>query len=78
MTDQPTTPTVPDALGVLFGQEEYQWVETFRLRGRTYTLTTGCTTTREGSATVPVFNSAGHRTMITVRSTDRVEVLTRR
>lgn len=73
-------PQPADALDLLFGQDaRFHWVARFSLRGRTYTLgAPGGTTMNSDRAIVPVWNAAGHITKVTVRATDRLQVLSRR
>lgn len=72
-------PTKPDALDVLFGQDQHhRWVARFSVRGREYVMAPPAGTTLDArGALIPVWNAKHRRIMLRVHPTDTVQVLTR-
>lgn len=68
----------PDAIDLLLGRDShFRSVAGFRLRGREFTLTSGCVSNYHCYSVVPAFNSRGTLTKVKVREGDKLTILSR-
>lgn len=74
-----TTATTPDAIDLVVGRDAHgSWVHEFSLRGKVYTLVPGgCSTFDTKGAKFRVWSAGGAMRDVRVKSSDRVEVISR-